>query len=112
MYKRQGLDLDGNTILLRWSGVVPTLLEVEADIEDITDPGGYFPVAFSNITTYAESSVGLSLLKADSRQHQSQRQFHGHQRRRTAEYHPVSYTHLDVYKRQVHYPEEEVLKSQ
>ena len=61
-----GLDLDGNTILLRWSGVVPTLLEVEADIEDITDPGGYFPVAFSNITTYAESSVGLSLLKADS----------------------------------------------
>ena len=61
-----GLDLDGNNILLRWTGVVPTLLEIEADIEDITDPGGYFPVAFSNITTYAESSVGLSLLKADS----------------------------------------------
>ena len=61
-----GEDLDGNNILLRWSGPVPTLLEVEADIEDITDPGGYFPVAFSNITTYAESSVGLSLLKADS----------------------------------------------
>ena len=61
-----GADLDGNTILMRWSGPVPTLVEVEADIEDITDPGGYFPVAFSNITTYAESSVGLSLLKADS----------------------------------------------
>ena len=61
-----GADLDGNTILMRWSGVVPTLVEVEADIEDITDPGGYFPVAFSNITTYAESSVGLSLLKADA----------------------------------------------
>ena len=61
-----GEDLEGNTILLRWSGVVPTLVEVEADIEDITDPGGYFPVAFSNITTYAESSVGLSLLKSDS----------------------------------------------
>ncbi len=61
-----GLDLDGNNILLRWSGAVPTLMEVEADIEDITDPAGFFPVAFSNITTYAESSVGLSLLKADS----------------------------------------------
>ena len=61
-----GLDLDGNNILMRWTGVVPTLLEIEADIEDITDPGGYFPVAFSNITTYAESSVGLSLLKADT----------------------------------------------
>ena len=61
-----GLDLDGNNILLRWSGVVPTLVEVEADIEDITDPDGFFPVAFSNITTYAESSVGLSLLKADA----------------------------------------------
>ena len=61
-----GADLEGNTLLLRWTGVMPTLLEVEADIEDITDPGGFFPVAFSNITTYAESSGGLSLLKADS----------------------------------------------
>ncbi|MFZ4790828.1 MAG: HU family DNA-binding protein [Candidatus Competibacteraceae bacterium] len=61
-----GADLDGNNILLRWTGVVPTLLEIEADIEDITDPGGYFPIPFSNITTYAESSVGLSLLKADT----------------------------------------------
>ncbi len=60
-----GADLDGNTILIRWSGPVPTLLEVEADIEDITDPDGYKPEAFSNITTYAESSVGLSLIKAD-----------------------------------------------
>ena len=61
-----GLDLDGNNILMRWSGVVPTLVEVEADIEDITDPDGFFPVAFSNITTYAESSVGLSLIKSDT----------------------------------------------
>ena len=61
-----GADLDGNTILFRWSGVVPTLLEVEADIEDITDPSGFFPVACTNITTYAESSVGLSLVKSDS----------------------------------------------
>ncbi len=61
-----GQPLDGNTILFRWTGVVPTLLEVEADIEDITDPSGYFPVGVSNITTYAESSVGLSLVKADS----------------------------------------------
>ena len=60
-----GADLDGNNILLRWSGPVPTLIEVEADIEDITDPDGFKPEAFSNITTYAESSVGLSLIKAD-----------------------------------------------
>ena len=60
-----GADLDGNNILIRWSGPVPTLLEVEADIEDITDPDGFKPEAFSNITTYAESSVGLSLIKAD-----------------------------------------------
>ena len=61
-----GDDLDGNVIMFRWSGTVPTLLEVEADIEDITDPSGFFPVNVSNITTYAESSVGLSLLKSDS----------------------------------------------
>lgn len=58
--------LDGNVIMFRWSGAVPTALEVEADIEDITDPSGFFPVGVSNITTYAESSVGLSLIKADS----------------------------------------------
>ncbi len=61
-----GADLPGNAILFRWEGVAPTLIEIEADIEDITDPAGYFPIGVSNITTYAESSVGLSLVKADS----------------------------------------------
>ncbi|MDS4028608.1 MAG: HU family DNA-binding protein [Candidatus Contendobacter sp.] len=61
-----GADLDGNTILFRWTGVVPGLLEVEADIEDITDPSGFAPVSVSNLTTYAESSVGLALVKAHS----------------------------------------------
>lgn len=61
-----GADLDGNTILLRWSGLVPTKIEVECDIEDITDPGGYFPIGQTNVTTYAESSVGLSLVQATS----------------------------------------------
>ena len=61
-----GLDLDGNDILIRWSGPVPTLAEVEADIEDIADPQGFLPFAFSNVTTYAESSVGLSLLSSDT----------------------------------------------
>jgi nucleoid DNA-binding protein len=61
-----GENLDGNTILFRWTGPVPTTIEVEADVEDITDPLGYFPVPVSNITTYSESSVGLSLVKAES----------------------------------------------
>ena len=58
--------LDGNDILIRWTGTVPTLAEVEADIEDIADPRGFVPYAFSNVTTYAESSVGLSLLSSDT----------------------------------------------
>ncbi|MDQ5910490.1 MAG: hypothetical protein QG599_2586, partial [Pseudomonadota bacterium] len=33
----------GNDILLRWNGDVATAAEVEADIEDITDPRGYLP---------------------------------------------------------------------
>ncbi|MBK8752362.1 MAG: HU family DNA-binding protein [Candidatus Competibacteraceae bacterium] len=61
-----GADLDGNNILFRWTGLVPTLLEVEADVEDITDPAGFFPVPVVNATTYAESSVGLSLIKSES----------------------------------------------
>lgn len=61
-----GEKLDGNNILLRWTGTVPTLAEVEADIEDIADPRGFVPYPFSNITTYAESSVGLSLLSSDT----------------------------------------------
>lgn len=58
--------LDGNTILLRWTGLVPSQVEVECDVEDITDPAGYFPLSVTNTTTYAESSVGLSLVSADS----------------------------------------------
>ena len=61
-----GENLPGNNILIRWSGPVPTAIEVEADVEDITDPAGYFPVPHTNITTYSESSVGLSLVKVDS----------------------------------------------
>lgn len=56
----------GNDILLRWSGLVPSAIEVECDVEDITDPSGYFPVAVSNVTTYAESSVGLSLVQSQA----------------------------------------------
>lgn len=61
-----GNPLEGNDILFRWTGVVPTLMEVEYDIEDITDPLGMLPLDTSNITTYAESSVGLSLLSSDT----------------------------------------------
>jgi len=61
-----GAPIDGNNILFRWSGQVPTKVEVEADVEDITDPTGFFPIGVSNITTYSESSVGLSLVQSDS----------------------------------------------
>ena len=61
-----GENLPGNNILIRWSGPVPTAIEVEADVEDITDPAGYFPVPATNITTDSESSLGLSLIKVDS----------------------------------------------
>lgn len=56
--------LPGNDILFRWSGKVPSLVEVEADVEDIADPRGFVPVELENITTYAESSVGLSLVQS------------------------------------------------
>ncbi|MDQ5908047.1 MAG: hypothetical protein QG599_138 [Pseudomonadota bacterium] len=55
----------GNDILLRWNGDVATAAEVEADIEDITDPRGYLPFPIINRTTYAESSVGLSLVQVN-----------------------------------------------
>ena len=61
-----GAPLDGNTILLRWQGLVPSQIEAEVDVEDITDPTGYNPLAVTNVTTYAESSVGLSLVSANS----------------------------------------------
>ena len=55
----------GNDILLRWSGEVPARIEAECDVEDITDLAGYFPLAVTNLTGYAESSVGLSLVRAN-----------------------------------------------
>lgn len=59
-----GDTLEGNDILFRWSGKVPDLVEVEADVEDIADPRGFVPVELENVTTYAESSVGLSLVQS------------------------------------------------
>ncbi|MCB1918638.1 MAG: HU family DNA-binding protein [Candidatus Competibacteraceae bacterium] len=56
----------GNDILVRWTGLVADRAEIEADIEDIVDPQGYLPFATTNVTTYAESSVGLSLLQVNS----------------------------------------------
>ena len=60
-----GEAIDGNDILVRWSGPVPALIEIEADVEDIADARGFVPVPISNITTYAESSVGLSLVRCE-----------------------------------------------
>ena len=59
-----GETLEGNDILFRWQGKCPTLIQVEADVEDITDPRGWVPVELENVTTYAESSVGLSLVQS------------------------------------------------
>ncbi len=59
-----GETLEGNDILFRWTGKCPSLLEVEADVEDITDPLGFITVEVENVTTYAESSVGLSLVQS------------------------------------------------
>lgn len=60
-----GVAIPGNNIVFRWTGKGPTLAEVEADVEDIVDPAGFFPVSTNNATTYAESSVGLSMLKSN-----------------------------------------------
>ncbi|MGB4336844.1 MAG: HU family DNA-binding protein [Chromatiaceae bacterium] len=60
-----GETLSGNDILFRWTGKCPGLVEIEADVEDITDPRGFVPVEITNATTYAESSVGLSLVQSD-----------------------------------------------
>jgi hypothetical protein len=40
-----GAPRPGNDILLRWSGEVMARIEVECDVEDITDPAGYVPLA-------------------------------------------------------------------
>jgi DNA-binding protein HU-beta len=55
----------GNEFLIRWQGPLPLLAEVEVDVDDIIDPSGYFPIGVTNITTYAESSMGLSLVKGN-----------------------------------------------
>ena len=55
----------GNEFLFRWQGRVPELAEIEVDVDDIIDPAGFFPIPVTNITTYAETSMGLSLAKAD-----------------------------------------------
>ena len=48
-----GATLDGNNILFRWQGPVPTELEVEADITDSPDTAGFFAIGVTNATTYA-----------------------------------------------------------
>lgn len=60
-----GETIPGNDILFRWFGTVPTRIEIEADVEDIVDPRGFVPVPLDNVTTYAESSVGLSLVASE-----------------------------------------------
>jgi nucleoid DNA-binding protein len=55
----------GNEFLFRWQGRVPELAEIEVDVDDIIDPTGFFPIPVTNITTYAETSMGLCLAKAN-----------------------------------------------
>ncbi len=55
--------LYGNDFSMLWYGVVPNAIQVQCDVEDITDPAGFFDLDYSNATTYAESSVGMSLVK-------------------------------------------------
>lgn len=54
----------GNDFLFRWQGVLAPFIEVDVDVDDIIDPAGFFNTPVSNITTYAESSMGLSLVQA------------------------------------------------
>ncbi len=56
----------GNEFLFRWQGRVPELAEIEVDVDDIIDPTGFFPIPVTNITTYAETSMGLSLVRANT----------------------------------------------
>ena len=55
--------LYGNDFSMLWYGVVPNAIQVQCDVEDITDPAGWFDLDYTNATTYAESSVGMSLVK-------------------------------------------------
>lgn len=61
-----GATLYGNDFTLLWSGVLPDAIQVQCDVEDITDPAGFQDVAYTNATTYAESSVGMSLVRLNS----------------------------------------------
>lgn len=61
-----GLKRYGNDFLMLWRGVLPDCIEVQCDVEDITDPAGFVEVGYTNVTSYAESSVGMSLVKLDS----------------------------------------------
>ncbi len=58
-----GVPLFGNDFLMLWTGTNPTAIQVQVDVEDITDPAGFFDVDYTNATTYSESSVGMSLVK-------------------------------------------------
>jgi nucleoid DNA-binding protein len=58
-----GVPLFGNDFLMLWTGTNPTAIQVQVDVEDITDPAGFFDVDYTNATTYSESSVGMSMVK-------------------------------------------------
>lgn len=58
-----GVPLYGNDFLMLWTGTNPTAIQVQVDVEDITDPAGFADVDYTNATTYSESSVGMSLVK-------------------------------------------------
>lgn len=61
-----GLRLYGNDFYMLCTGTMPDNLEVQCDVEDITDAAGFVDVAYTNVTAYAESSVGKVLLKLDA----------------------------------------------
>jgi nucleoid DNA-binding protein len=58
--------LYGNDFRMLWTGKFPDHIEVEVDVEDITDPAGFSPVPYTNVTGYAEYSAGRCLVKLDS----------------------------------------------
>lgn len=60
-----GVQLYGNDFLMLWTGTNPTAIQVQVDVEDITDPAGFLDVDYTNATTYAESSVGMSMVKLE-----------------------------------------------
>jgi DNA-binding protein HU-beta len=56
----------GNDFRMLWGGKFPENVEVQCDVEDITDPAGWFDVAYTNVTEYAEASTGKALIKLNS----------------------------------------------